>query len=375
MVSIGSNWFINRRRTDLINQPVEKLKYDYEVEMKARFLLQKSDSFWTRNANAVNKPNTADETYRAINDLYKQGLKQFSDSSFIYLAYGNFLFGKGNLNYCLTIFSKAKRSLQLKRDVSFFIFKRSREIEKNFAKQKGTLEVKKYFRFLYLSRKCEQSQTQYIARKLSLFTELRKGNPNLRKSEATAVEMHTLLVQLQSMYREMFNINPAPKVLRRYASFIFNFVGHAEMTKEIVELADKIDSDVKDSDQKQRQVGLENQAALFDERNAVILISGEESRLGEILEVSLGAVDMFGYSVSSEIIGINIASLMPNPFSGNFAMRLIFSHGTLENHHSFLRKYLETGYANVLDMTRNIIARNKQGYIFEVCFLADETCY
>ncbi len=35
-------------------------------------------------------------------------------------------------------------------------------------------------------------------------------------------------------------------------------------------------------------------------------------------------------------------------------------------HMGFLRKYLETGFTSVLDLTRTVIARNKVGYIFEV---------
>ena len=49
---------------------------------------------------------------------------------------------------------------------------------------------------------------------------------------------------------------------------------------------------------------------------------------------------------------MNINQLMPSPFS--------------ENHCSFLRRYLETGFAAVLDTTRSIIARDKMGFLFQV---------
>ncbi len=45
-------------------------------------------------------------------------------------------------------------------------------------------------------------------------------------------------------------------------------------------------------------------------------------------------------------------------------MQTILKH--LEMHSGFLRKYLETGFASVLDMTRVVIARHKLGFIFEV---------
>jgi PAS domain-containing protein len=75
-----------------------------------------------------------------------------------------------------------------------------------------------------------------------------------------------------------------------------------------------------------KTTGLETQAALFDERNAVFVISGEEQKLGEIIEVNLGAVDMFGFTVSSELVGVNINTMMPSPFSGTFKS-LMCSYG------------------------------------------------
>jgi len=49
---------------------------------------------------------------------------------------------------------------------------------------------------------------------------------------------------------------------------------------------------------------------------------------------------------------MNISSLMPSPYS--------------ELHDGFLRKYLETGFASVLDMTRELLALSKTGYIFKI---------
>ncbi len=88
------------------------------------------------------------------------------------------------------------------------------------------------------------------------------------------------------------------------------------MTKQIVDLADKMDAEADTSDAKMRTVALESQAALFDDRNAVFVLCGDESRLGEILEVNIGAVDMFGFTVSSELVGANINTMMPSPFTG-----------------------------------------------------------
>lgn len=66
---------------------------------------------------------------------------------------------------------------------------------------------------------------------------------------------------------------------------------HKLNTKAIVELADMLDTEGESAKESvHKATGLETQAALFDEKNAVFVISGDENNLGEIFEVNLGGV-------------------------------------------------------------------------------------
>ena len=49
----------------------------------------------------------------------------------------------------------------------------------------------------------------------------------------------------------------------------------------------------------------------MDERTAVISCSGAAKHLGEIVDVNMPIIKMFGYA-RSELIGVNIARLMPS---------------------------------------------------------------
>ena len=316
LVVLTSIWLSNQRRTNIISKPDDNLSSDYEVELKVRVALQAKNRFWTQKSNVFSaaKPEI-EESYRWASQVFNHGLKKF-DTPFLYGAYGTFLFGKCNFNYALTVFSKARRLSSIDFDVSFQLFKMSRLIEHIFSQQKGTFEVLAYFKFLDLSRQTELSQNKFLAKKLALLTELKKPNASPKRLQVIGFAFQQLLAEIQQNYQQMFALNHSAKVLRRYASFVSNILGSAQMTKSIVELADHLREDDATDSKHTKSVGLETQAALFDERNAVFVISGEENNLGEIFEVNLGAVDMFGFTVSSELVGANISSMMPTPFSG-----------------------------------------------------------
>ena len=352
LILISGLWLSGYRRKTLMDTPVAKLNNEYEAEIKVRMLLQKSNSFWSSLSDFTSdaKPDLTGEVYMEANSIYLEALSKFQRSSFIYEAYSNFLFSKRNYNYCLTVISKARSAASQDWDVLFSLFKKSRLIEKIFANQKGATEIRNYFTFLDLSRATEAAQKRFLTKKIALFAELRKPVPNVSKIQRHANTINQSLDEIQRNYRRMFNINPSAKVLRRYATFVSNIVGHSQMMRTIVEHADRIET----SDKEKLDLGsrINSQTALFDDKNAVFVLSTTEGHLGEILEVSLGAVDMFGFTASSELIGMNISQLMPSPYA--------------ELHDGFLKKYMEYGFSSILDISRKVTARDKMGFVFEV---------
>ncbi len=79
--------------------------------------------------------------------------------------------------------------------------------------------------------------------------------------------------------------------------------------------------------------------------NAVITIS----ETGEILIFSRAAQAMFGFS-EAEVLGKNVSMLMPEP-----------DHSL---HDGYMRRYLETGKAQIIGRARPVMARRKSGQTF-----------
>ncbi|QDU29258.1 Sensor protein FixL [Anatilimnocola aggregata] len=81
--------------------------------------------------------------------------------------------------------------------------------------------------------------------------------------------------------------------------------------------------------------------------DAIITIDSQ----GRIETANRAAEKMFGYS-NVEMIGQNVKILMPSPFR--------------EEHDGYLRHYLETGEARILNIPRELVARRKDGSTFPI---------
>jgi hypothetical protein len=171
-----------------------------------------------------------------------------------------------------------------------------------------------YFRYLELSRTVEVIQSNFLAQKFGFLDELRKPIRNFSRIETLGQDCYELLSETQRIYREMFVINPTAAPLRKYATFLSNLVGHDGMTRKVVRMADRLDA-VKSVDPAFKNIEIGSLASMFVPSNAIVIISGEEGQVGTILDVNMGAANLFGWASPTEMIGSNANIIMPNPFA------------------------------------------------------------
>ena len=96
------------------------------------------------------------------------------------------------------------------------------------------------------------------------------------------------------------------------------------------------------------------QAILTTAGDAIITMNID----GIIQSANPASERMFGYT-AAEMIGHNVALLMPSPYR--------------EEHDGYLRRYLQTGEKRIIGAGRELLARRKDGSVFPIHLVVSET--
>jgi PAS domain S-box-containing protein len=208
----------------------------------------------------------------------------------------------------------------------------------------GNSDVLGYMAFqqtLQDARRFDEATTKY---QLMFWDELLKDKTDIGRLNDIATLINTAMVSAQDSFRKLVKMNPnSTQVLRMYASFLIEIANESASGQKLIARADELE------DQNTKTHGADNdESALFDDRNALVSISAEAKTLGAIVSANAGAVRMLGYS-RADLVGRNIAMIMPAPFSNA--------------HQSYLTRYLETGEARILNRSRIVFGSHRSGWI------------
>lgn len=266
----------------------------FEIEMKARFHLQEIKCFWVQKDSIMMKgrENKVSDGYYHVNQMYKEGLKMYPESSFLNFSYSTFLISNQNFNYALGIISKLDRQSRVGFDFQYGIFQRKHLIESILSRRVGCQQVKQYLEYLYLLQNIENFKISYMEKKMFFLNELLKVNIDVGKTISYCLDLDRISNEIETSYIKCYTINASSKLLRSYGYFTFNALGNSEFTKKLTDSAEKMEKDNKSNDYKLKSSGLEAFQALFDDSNAVLILSGDERTLGEILQCNIGALEM-----------------------------------------------------------------------------------
>ncbi|KAJ3308732.1 hypothetical protein HDU76_003829, partial [Blyttiomyces sp. JEL0837] len=292
--------------------------------------------------------------FEEVNDMFIQGTRQMPKSCMLQLFYGAFQLNYfGNKAQSLAIHTKAA-GLAPKLDEAYMIFRRQRLLNERFAGG-DVIDFIAFEQNLELARKYERKAHIAV---VQFWSELLKRAPSFNRLQLHGAAISSAVSLAQTHYLSLIKLSPdAPHVFRLYGTFLINVLNDPKQGQDLLDHADELEEEQRENngDFDDGAGGEETSGAitanldLYSEDNGMVTISGEMSSIGNIVSVNNMALKMFGYK-KHEMVGFNISKIVPAPFA--------------ESHNHFLAKYLQTGFAKVVDRARQVLGVNREGYLF-----------
>ncbi|KAJ3017327.1 UNVERIFIED_CONTAM: hypothetical protein HDU68_011747 [Siphonaria sp. JEL0065] len=308
-----------------------------------------------------------------INDMYLHAAKILPKSCMLHLFTASFqLIYLGNRTQCLAVTAKALL-MNPQLDEAFMIFRRQRLLNDKF----GGGDVIDFIAYEQNLKFAKLNERKATIAGVQFWSELMKRSPSFHKLQSHGAAISTAISLAQIHFTTLLKLSPdSPTVYRMYGRFLINALNDKKSGQDLLDHADEIeeeaerengaeDDDDGNSDEgncsdfggsgmslSDEPLSLKKEKAvninLFSEDNCVITISGERHNIGQILSMNAKANKLFGYK-KGETIGRNITVIIPSPFA--------------EGHDAYLHKYLDSGFAKIIDRSRQVLGLHKNGHL------------
>ncbi|KAJ3102217.1 hypothetical protein HDU97_000714 [Phlyctochytrium planicorne] len=236
-------------------------------------------------------------------------------------------------------------------DEAFMIFRRQRLLNERFSGG-DVIDFIAFEQNMQLARKYESKATLAV---IHFWAELLKRHPSFWKLQSHGATISSAVSLAQSHYLALIKLSPnTANVYRLYGHFLINVLNDAKQGQDLIDHADELEEETENNRENGELEELNDIDLSFNilsENNATVTISGELYNIGTVLNINNLALKAWGYK-KSEVINQNISKLIPSPFAAS--------------HDAFIKKYLDTGIAKVVDRTRQVLGLNKQGYLFPI---------
>ena len=366
---------VHLRVSRIDRMPIQKCTSAYQVELKLRFsklmyqyevsvgLVKKSSSALAQvdNGNVDKELSKLSkrELHSEVENFLYESSKKLSSSCFLHIIWARFYLGsyKQNIHKALKYLKVANKCFP-RFDQRFAIYREQERIRLNNLSEPNNKEVINFLEFEKSSRNAIE-QEKIIARgSVEFWTEVGKSSPNFEKLHVSVGTIREAMTSAKTSYSNSLRIRPnSIFVLGNYGRFLDDIMGETAASHKMLQ---KMHSLKATKQKESKLLATENyreNSNLFQEENLIVALGTEEGHIGEILDCNDASLQMLGYG-RQELIGKNISSLMPYPFS--------------DMHDGFLSDFLDNGFGKLINTRRTVLALDKAGYAIAIDLQIEE---
>lgn len=349
----------------LSDKKIQQLSNPYQVEIKARLLIQELDNARNKNVKSLygetdeeadqELANTQTRVMSEIEALFSEAFRKFPNAEFLYLWSGLIQLHIFN-NYILAMVQCFKGLLianKLDSQYSLYHFRRTSE---SFYKANMKDDAYDYVLFEKCFANAQRNDEAVTRSQFYFWAELESKQPKIQKLSKLSGETARMISVAKSNYQKLLKLNSKnSNALRMYGHFLASLNNFSDIGQRYLQKAEMQDEAQNKNVNANVINSLTQPLSFFDNDNLIISVSGDFETIGEIQKVNSVACTLLGY-LQAELVGRNISLLIPPPFA--------------DNHDENMRKYHEVGTYNIIDSPSLVLYfANKSGHIFEARLL------
>lgn len=237
-------------------------------------------------------------------------------------------------------------------DESFSIYFLRKSAHESFSGGDGNTDILQYIQMQKALSDAKKYDELSVRHTLAFWDVLLSSQPELIRMNDLAESINTTMISAYDAFRRLMRLsggNSIP-VLRMYASFLLNIANEPDHGLELLSRAEELE----DQQSKEHSEGAMDGGGVgptLDDRHAIVSISADMKRLGQIVQVNATALRLLGYS-KYEMLNRNVSMMIPVPFA--------------THHQNYLRRYMELGDSAILNKSRPVFAMHKTGYLVPI---------
>lgn len=358
MVQI-SHLALSKRCKTLATRKFQQLSNIYQVEIKGRLLVYELEAARSRSVKSMYGESEADHSFgetqtrvrSELETLYAEAFRKFPNSEMLYLWSGLMQLHVCQ-NYILAIVQCFKGQLLATKLDTQYVFAHFRRTSELTYKANMKDDAFEYVEFDKTSGQAAHNDEAATRAQYQFWSELEGKTPRIQRLSQLARDVSVYVRATRVTYTRLLKLNSkSTTALRMFGTFLLTLCNFAEQGARCKAKADLQDETHSKAMNAVVTTTLNQALSFFDADVAVMSISGDFETIGEIIQTSPNTQGLFDFQLS-EMVGRNIAMLLPSPFS--------------EAHDRYMKRFHESGTYKVIDAPHLLLYfLNKAGHLFE----------
>eukprot|EP01022_Parablepharisma_sp_SALTPOND_P019506 TRINITY_DN333_c0_g1_i1.p1 TRINITY_DN333_c0_g1~~TRINITY_DN333_c0_g1_i1.p1 ORF type:complete len:1482 (-),score=192.52 TRINITY_DN333_c0_g1_i1:2885-7330(-) len=208
----------------------------------------------------------------------------------------------------------------------------------------------KVLEFERIFKECLASMWQTCEAQLTFWGHLQQASTvdfNLLDKDGEKIQKHAH--ETEELWESLCKINPChSRAISKYTIYLREIRNNEQLSNSIKDKSKNI------GHKKNLANIIKDNDILFDDKTAVIHVSGSKDAIGKILQTNKGILSVFGYT-SNELHQNSVNKIMPGILG--------------KRHNELMERYFKTGKSKVFNKERYLYGQHKEGYCFKIRLL------